>query len=254
MAGKLEGRVAIITGSGSGMGKAIASLYASEGAIVMIADFNESAINETVKEITDAGGKASGFVADMSKENDIIDLVQATVERYDHVDILVNNAGILDNFRTVTNTSTNDWNRVLAVNLNGPYMASREVINVMLDQPDGGVIINTASVGGLFGVRGGAAYTASKHGIIGLTQNIAGTYGIYNNIRANAIAPGGVETNLTNTIKDPDELGMKAISALGPSPMGKPEEIAKVALFLASDDSSFVNGAVVTVDGGLTAS
>ncbi len=133
MAGKLEGRVAIITGSGSGMGKAIASLYASEGAIVMIADFNEAAINETVKEITDAGGKASGFVADMSKENDIIDLVQATVERYDHVNILVNNAGILDNFRTVTNTSTNDWNRVLAVNLNGPYMASREAINVMLD-------------------------------------------------------------------------------------------------------------------------
>ncbi|MFZ2588023.1 SDR family NAD(P)-dependent oxidoreductase, partial [Paucilactobacillus nenjiangensis] len=92
MAVKLEGRVAIITGSGSGMGKASASLYASEGAIVMIADFNEAAINETVKEITDAGGKASGFVADMSKENDIIDLVQATVERYDHVNILVNNA------------------------------------------------------------------------------------------------------------------------------------------------------------------
>ncbi len=106
----------------------------------------------------------------------------------------------------------------------------------------------------MFGVRGGAAYTASKHGIVGLTQNIAATYGRYKNIRANAIAPGGVETNLTKAIKDPDELGMKAISALGAAPMGKPDDIAKVALFLASDDSSFVNGAVVTVDGGWTAS
>lgn len=254
MAGKLDGKVAIVTGSASGMGKAIAELYAQEGATVIVADLKQTAIDAVVDEINNAGGDASGFVADMSKENDIIDLVENVVEKYSHIDILVNNAGVMDNFVTVGNLDTDKWNKILAINLTGPTIASREVINVMLNQPDGGAIINVASVGGLFGARCGAAYIASKHGLIGITKNIAATYGRFKNIRANAIAPGGVKTNIGNTITEPDQLGLQAIGAAGESPMGDPADIAQVALLLGSDDAKFVNGTTITADGGWTAS
>lgn len=123
----------------------------------------------------------------------------------------------------------------------------------MDSQENGGVIINNASVGGLFGTRGGAAYVASKHGLVGLTKNIASTHGTLGKIRCNAIAPGAVATNIGATITSPNELGFKAIQGAGEAPTGQPEEIAQVALFLGSDDSSFVNGLVVTADGGWTA-
>ncbi len=145
------------------------------------------------------------------------------------------------------------WDRVIAVNLTGPMKLARAAINIMDKQKTGGVIINNASVGGLFGTRGGASYVASKHALIGLTKNIAATYGTFNKIRANAIAPGGVNTNIGATITAPSELGMRAIQGAGDAPMGEPEQIAKVALFLASDDSSFVNGDVLKADGGWTA-
>ena len=125
----------------------------------------------------------------------------------------------------------------------------------METQENGGVIINNASIGGLFGARGGAAYVSSKHGLLGMTKNIAATYGMHGKIRANAIAPGGVATNIQTTITEPHELGSKAIGSIGggSAPIGQSEEIAEVALFLASDASSFVNGTVITADGGWTA-
>ncbi|KIS03306.1 glucose 1-dehydrogenase [Paucilactobacillus wasatchensis] len=253
MTGKLDNKVAIVTGAGSGMGKAIAELFARQGASVVIADINADSLSAVVSEIEAKGGNAFQVVTDMSKETDVISMVKETVDHYNKLDILVNNAGIMDNFKTVGNVSDELWQKVLAINLTGPFIASREAINVMKNQENGGVIVNNASIGGLFGARGGAAYSTAKHGLIGLTKNIGATYGVFGNVRANAIAPGAVATNIGASITEPDELGMKALAAAGEGPTGQPEQIAQLALFLASDESSFVNGEVITADGGWTA-
>lgn len=250
---RLENKTAIITGAASGMGEAMAKLYAKEGANVVIADINVEAINDVLKEIHEQGGSAIGVKANIADENDIVHLVKETVNHFGSLDILVNNAGIMDNFNTAGDVTNELWEKIIAVNLTGPFKLMRESIRVMNDQDNGGVIINNASVGGLFGSRGGAAYVASKHALIGLTKNIAATYGTYGKIRANAIAPGGVYTAILNSIKDPHELGFKALQDAGYSPMADPSLIAEVALFLASDSSAFVNGDVITADGGWTA-
>ncbi|MEQ2525464.1 glucose 1-dehydrogenase [Bacillaceae bacterium CLA-AA-H227] len=250
---KLSGRTAIVTGAGSGMGKAIATLYAQEGAKVVVADVNHEAIESVVSEIKNSGGQAIGVVANVAKQEDVDNMVNTAVEEFGSLDILVNNAGIMDNFTPVGDVSDELWERVIAVNLTGPFKAARAAIKVMEEQEKGGVIINNASVGGLFGVRGGAPYIASKHGLVGLTKNMAATYGMHGNIRVNAIAPGGVNTNIQSTITAPHELGLKAIANTGTAPTGEPIQIARVALFLASDDSDFVNGDVIKVDGGWTA-
>ncbi|MYV17638.1 SDR family oxidoreductase [Furfurilactobacillus milii] len=252
---RLANKVAIVTGAGSGMGKAISIAFANEGAKVLVADRQSETLNQTKDEIISNDNIAESIVTDMTNPTDVKKMIQAAVDKFGKLDILVNNAGIMDNFKTVETTTDTLWNQVLAVNLTGPFQACREAITVMKDQPDGGVIINNASIGGLFGARGGAAYTASKHGLIGVTENIAATYGTFGNIRANAIAPGGVATNIGSSLTDPDPLGGRAIAASGANeaPMGQPEQIANVALFLASDESSFVNGDVVKADGGWTA-
>ena len=248
---RLKGKVAIVTGAGAGMGKSIAILFAAEGAKVIVSDIQQQAINTAVAEIQATGGSATGVVANVAKEEEVQQLIDKAVQEYGSLDILVNNAGIMDNFIPVGEVSNEQWNNVLGVNLNGPFYASRAAIPIMLNQGKG-VIINNASVGGLFGARGGASYVTSKHGLIGLTKNIAATYGT-KGIRANAIAPGGVNTNISSSITAPHPLGLEAIARVGQSPMGEPEQIAHVALFLASDDSSFVNGVTVTADGGWTA-
>lgn len=248
---KLQDKVAIITGAGSGMGRAIAILFAAEGAKVIVADINQESIDAVVAKITEAGGSAKGIVVNISKETDAQHMVDTAVNTYGSCNILVNNAGVMDNFVPVAELKNELWERVIGVNLNGPFYASRAALQVMLKQGKG-IIVNIASVGGLFGARGGAAYVTSKHGVIGLTKNIAATYGPQG-IRANAIAPGGVNTNIGNSITEPSPIGLAAIGRVGQAPMGEAEEIAHVALFLASDESSFVNGAVIVADGGWTA-
>ncbi|QUP88532.1 glucose 1-dehydrogenase [Exiguobacterium sp. PFWT01] len=250
---KLSEKTAIVTGAGSGMGRAIAKLFAQEGARVVAFDLNEDAVQAVVDEIKAAGGEALGIAGNVTNQTDIDNLVGTAKDTFGSVDILVNNAGIMDNFLTVGEVTDELWDKVLGVNLTGPMKLSRAAIQVMEKQNRGGVIINNASVGGLFGTRGGAAYVASKHALIGLTKNIAATHGTLGKIRANAIAPGGVNTNIGSTITAPSELGMRAIQGTGEAPMGEPEQIANVALFLASDDSSFVNGDVLKADGGWTA-
>ena len=250
---KLSGRTAIVTGAGSGMGRAIAKLFAQEGARVVAFDLNSDTVDAIVAEIKDLGGEVVGVTGDIINQADVDQIVDITMRTFGSIDILVNNAGIMDNFMTAGEVTDELWDRVLGVNLTGPMKLARATIQIMGKQQTGGVIINNSSVGGLFGSRGGAAYVASKHALIGLTKNIAATYGTLGNIRANAIAPGGVNTNIGSTITAPSELGMRAIHGAGETPMGEPEQIASVALFLASDDSSFVNGAVLKADGGWTA-
>ncbi len=250
---KLSGKTALVTGAGSGMGRAIAKLFAEEGARIVAVDMNGDTVEAVVLEIKASGGEAVGVSGNVTKQEDIDKMIDTATSTFGSLDILVNNAGIMDNFLTVGEVTDEVWDRVLAVNLTGPMKLARAAIQIMDKQESGGVIINNASVGGLFGTRGGASYVASKHALIGLTKNIAATYGTFNKIRANAIAPGGVNTNIGATITAPSELGMRAIQGAGEAPIGEPEQIAKVALFLASDDSSFVNGDVLKADGGWTA-
>jgi NAD(P)-dependent dehydrogenase (short-subunit alcohol dehydrogenase family) len=252
---KLQNKVAVVTGAASGMGKAIVTLFAAEGAKVVAADLNAEGLQAVVDQIKAKGGTAIAVPTNVTKEEDIENMINTAVKTYGKLDILVNNAGIMDNFVTVGNLQNDLWNRVLAINLTAPMMASRLALNIMKEQATGGAIINTASVGGLFGTRGGASYVASKHGLVGLTKNIAATYGQFG-IRCNAIAPGGVNTNIGATITAPDMLGLEALTkgaASDHAPSGEPEQIAQVALFLVSDDASFVNGITLVADGGWTA-
>lgn len=249
---KLEGKAALVTGAGSGIGAAIAQRFAREGARVVVADVVEERAEAVVQAIGASGGTASAFVGDVASPEDVARMVRAAVERFGRLDILCNNAGIMDRMAPVTETPLDLWERVLQVNLTGPFLACREALPVMLAQ-GGGVIVNIASVGGLFGGRAGAAYTASKHGLVGLTKNVAFMYATQN-IRCNAICPGPVQTGI-GLGGEPSQHGLSRMQ-LGMGLMtriAQPDEIAGVALFLASDDASFVNGAVLVADGGWTA-
>ena len=180
----LEGKVAIITGAGSGVGRATANLFAKNGSAVVVVDLLPDRVDEVVAEIKSSGGKATGMVVDLSARTEVDRMVDETLKSSGRVDILHNNAGIMDAVRHVADTPDEVWERVMDVNLNAPFRASRRVIPSMLKQ-GGGVIINTSSVAGVFGGMAGAAYKVSKHGLIGLTQNIAAFYGT-KGIRCNA--------------------------------------------------------------------
>jgi len=249
---RLLNKVALITGAGSGIGEAIAKLFSQEGAQIIASDIDAAALDRVVMEINQGGGTAIGIRADISKADEVNNLVDSGVKAFGKLDILVNNAGIMDNFVPVADLDEELWDKVLGVNLKGSFLTSKAALKLMLAQKKG-VIINVSSVGGLFGVRGGAAYVVSKHGLIGLTKNIAAVYHDQG-IRCVAIAPGGVRTNIGKTINNPHQLGLEKLNkGVGPAPMGEPEQIAALAAFLAADEASFVNGAVVVADGGWTA-
>jgi NAD(P)-dependent dehydrogenase (short-subunit alcohol dehydrogenase family) len=250
---KLQNKVAVVTGAGSGMGKAIATLFAREGAKVIAADINLDTLNEVVSGITTGGGTASAVIANVTKEIDIQNMIDTAVKTYGTIDILVNNAGIMDNFVPAGELTDALWEKVFAVNVTGPMRAIRKALPIFIKQGSG-VIINIASAGGLLGSRAGASYTASKHAVVGLTKNVGFQYAKLG-IRCNAIAPGAVNTNIGTTIYDPSKFGMeRAMAGISLNPrVGEPEEIARVALFLACDDSSFINGTIITADAGWTA-
>ncbi|ACL20673.1 short-chain dehydrogenase/reductase SDR [Desulfitobacterium hafniense DCB-2] len=250
---RLMNKVAIVTGAASGMGKSIALLYAKEGAKVVVSDLNLEGAHKVAEEITSAGGTALAIKTNVAVEEDIQALVDTAVSTYGTVDIFVNNAGIMDNFEPAADIEDKNWERIFAVNTTSVMRATRKVLPIFLEKSSG-VIVNVASAGGLNGARAGATYTASKHAVIGFTKNTGFMYA-QQGIRCNAIAPGAVETNIGSTITDPHKFGSaRAYAGMATNPrMGKPEEIAQVALFLAAEESSFVNGAVIVADGGWSA-
>jgi NAD(P)-dependent dehydrogenase (short-subunit alcohol dehydrogenase family) len=250
---KIQNKVAVITGAGSGMGKAIALLYAREGAKVIAADINLDTVNTVVAEIVAERGIAKAIIANVAKEKDVQNMIDEAIGTYGTLDILVNNAGIMDNFVPAAAITDELWEKVFAVNVTGPMRAIRKALPIFVEKKSG-IIINIASAGGLMGSRAGAAYTASKHAVVGLTKNVGFQYAKLG-IRCNAIAPGGVNTNIGATINNPNKFGMeRAMAGINLNPrVGEPEEIAKIALFLACDDSSLINGAIITADAGWTA-
>ena len=250
---KLEGKVALITGAGSGMRKATALLFAREGAKIAAVDVNQESAAETAAEIERNGGQAIAIRADVSTEADASQMVEATRRGFGTPGVLFNNAGIEGESAFVGKMTAEAFDRVIAINLRGVFLGMKYVLPHMVDA-GGGSIINQASIAGLVGMRGGAAYCAAKAGVIAMTRVAALEYARYN-VRVNCIGPGGIETAMAKRIRrgaEPDPKAIRRISVLGR--MGQPEEIANMALFLASSESSFATGAPFVVDGGWTIS
>jgi NAD(P)-dependent dehydrogenase (short-subunit alcohol dehydrogenase family) len=245
--GNLEGKVVIVTGAGSGIGLEMARRFAEVGASVVAADMSE----EGLKRAEEVEG-VSIVRANVSSAEDVEGMIGAAIERHGTLDVLVNNAGILDRFFPAAEMPDELWERVLRVNLTGPFLATKRAIPPMLED-GGGIIINIASIGGLRGGAAGAAYIASKHGLIGLTKNTAANYAA-DGVRCIAICPGGVDTGITPG-GEPSQRGYATLNRILPAMMrlASPAEIANVALFCASDEASFLNGAVIVADGGWTA-
>lgn len=249
--GRLAGRAALVTGAGSGIGKAIAITYAREGARVIASDINEDAANAVAAQIEDSGGEAKPLRTDTADENDVRSAIEATVSAWGKIDVLVNNAGIGGPQYT--------WEQVIAVNESGVYYGCLHGLQRMIEQGGGGAIVNMSSMMGITGTTnpigpGGAgyAYHASKHAVIGLTRQF-GLDGAPHNVRVNAICPGWIDTPLIGVIKDAQPLLDWTVQGTPMGRLGRPEEIAAAALFLASDDSSFMTATYVVVDGGWTA-
>ena len=251
----LANKTAVITGAGSGMGKAMTEVFLKEGCNVLAADIHTNRMNALEKEIGPAQGKLSTLVINMADEADIEKMIHTAIQVFGGIDILINNAGIMDHFAPVGELDNAMWEKVMKVNVDGPLKAMRSVIPHFLKKSKG-VIINIASIGGIQGARAGAAYTASKHALIGLTKNTGYMYS-KSGIRCNAIAPGAVTTNIGDTIdmgKITPLVNDRIMAGMVLNPRtANASEIAGVALFLASDAASFVNGAVITADGGWTA-
>jgi NAD(P)-dependent dehydrogenase (short-subunit alcohol dehydrogenase family) len=227
----------------------MANLFAAQGASVTAVDVISSRVDEVVREISRPGRLVAGMVQDLSTRSGPEIMIDEVVKKQGRIDILCNNAGIMDAAKPVDETSDELWEKVMSTNLGAAFRASRRSIPVMIEH-GGGVILNTASVAGLFGGRAGAAYTVSKHGLIGLTKSTAVSYGS-KGIRCNAMVLGAVKTAI-GLGGEPSPLGyenLKKTMATMPR-MAEPMEIAKLALFLVSDESSFVNGSCVTIDAG----
>ena len=249
---RLQDKVAIVTGAASGMGKAIAEGYAKEGAKVVVSDMNLEGAKAVADAITANGGTAFAIDTNVTKDEDLQRLFDETIAQYGKLDVLVNNAGIMDGFEPVNEVQDARWDMIFAVNTTAVMKSMRIATDLFLKQGHG-VIVNNISAGGLYGGRAGAAYTASKHAVVGLTKNTAFMFAD-KGICCNGIAPGAVMTNISASMTNVSQYGVgKQQLGMGLNPrVGQPEEIANLAIFLASDEASFINGVVVTADGGWT--
>lgn len=251
---RFDNRVAVVTGAASGIGRALVTQFVAEGAAVVAVDIAEEALQQVVAEWQAQGGRATACVANIAVDADVERMLNTAIASYGQLDILCNNAGIMDRMTPAADVPLDLWERVLAVNLTGPFLACRRAIPLML-QRGGGSIVNTASEAGFRGGAAGTPYTVSKHGVVGLTRSIAFHYGDQG-IRCNAVAPGGVETAI-GVGGMPHEAGltrvMGAIKGIVGSFAAKPEQIASVIAFLASDEASNVNGVILPADHGWSA-
>lgn len=251
---RLQGKVAIVTGGGAGMGRAVAEGYAHEGAAVVIAEIDARRGAETVETILSFGGDALHTATDVSDRRDVEAMVQATIDRYGRIDVLYNNAGVqmIGKDARAHELSDEVWERTIAVNLRGPWLTSRSVIPHMLRQ-GGGSIIHVGSPTGWLGCAPGyTAYSASKGGLIGLTRIMAADYG-RDNIRVNLLVPGTTETPLIQDVLLQEGARQRLAAAIPLRRIGAPEDVVGLAVFLASDEARFCTGGVFTIDGGMSA-
>ena len=253
--GRLDGKVAVITGSASGIGRATAVIFAREGAKLVLADVNEEGLNETLRQVKGAGGDVVTRITDVAVEEDVRQLVELAIQTYSQIDILCNNAGISGGLSKLEEQDMGEWRTVFGVNVMGAVFGIKHVARHMQERRYG-AIVNTASVAGIRSGAGGNAYSASKAALINLTQTAACDLGGYN-VRVNAVCPGLIETGMTKPVFDyarekgkEEKLGYRCELRR----YGEPEEVARAILFLASDEASYITGQALPVDGGNTAS
>ena len=249
---RFEGKVALVTGGGSGIGRATSLAFANEGAKVVIDDINVEGGEETLAMVKSAGGEAVFVKANVSKAAEVEAMVQKAIDTYGRLDCAYNNAGVGEPLKRVHKTSEDNWDRVMATNLKGVYLCMKYEIPHMLKQGKG-AIVNTSSLAGLKGLSGQAAYVASKHGVVGLTKSAAIEYATLG-IRINCICPGVINTPLiAPNMKDRPHVEKGYIDMEPIGRLGKPEEIASAVLWLCSDEASFAIGSIFSVDGGVVA-
>lgn len=249
---RFEGKCVVVTGASSGMGRKIALDFAKEGATVIAVARRLERLEEIAKEAEGFAGKILPYQGDISLEEVNNGMIDYAVKKCGKLDVLVNNDGIMDEFTPIGELTNELFNKVMAVNLNGPIYAMRKAVQVMLEQETKGNIVNIASIGGVCGARAGVAYTASKHAIVGATKNTAYMYA--GKIRCNVVCPGGVETEVMNSQTNISQFGVGRIMAgLDTSiPAGKVEDISTAVLYIASDDAKFMTGAEIVIDGGVS--
>jgi len=252
MAELTKDKVALVTGAGSGIGRAAAWIFAREGAKVAAADVNRASAEETVGMIREAGGEAFGLQADVSKAAEVEAMVDAVVGTYGRLDCAFNNAGIEGALASTTDYTEADWAPVIAVNLTGVWLCMKYEIPRLLET-GGGAIVNTSSAAGLLGAPRMPAYVASKHGVVGLTKTAALEYA-KSGVRVNAVCPGVIDTSMVGRLKERRPRMFEKIVRGEPiGRIGQPEEIAETAVWLCSDAASFVTGHAMSVDGGIVA-
>jgi len=247
-----EDRIVLVTGAASGIGRATALAFAGRGAVVIVSDITEAAGEETVQQIEQAGGQAQFIKADVAQVAEVLAMVQTISQTYGRLDFAINNAGIGGRGANVADYTLEDWQQVIDINLNGVFYCMKYELQQMVKQ-NGGTIVNTASVAGLRGLANSSAYSASKHGVIGLTKSAALEYARHN-IRVNAVCPVFTRTPLFDKLfESRPDYEEKLLRNIPLRRYGQPDDIAGVITWLCSDDAGFVTGLAVPIDGGLTA-
>jgi NAD(P)-dependent dehydrogenase (short-subunit alcohol dehydrogenase family) len=249
--GRYAGKVAFLTGAANGIGRATALAFAREGASVVVADVSEKGNQETARMIKDLGGHALAVACDVSRNEDVQRALNTTIQTFGRLDFAFNNAGIEYAIKPAADVTEEEWNRIIDIDLRGVFLCMKHEIPLMLKQ-GGGAIVNTSSGAGIKGFKGGAAYVAAKHGVVGLTKAAALDYA-KSNIRINAVCPGIIDTPMMDRFSGGTAEGRQDVIAQEPvGRMGTPDEIAATVVWLCSDAASFVVGHAMVVDGGQT--
>lgn len=249
--GNFTGKVAFVTGAANGIGRATALAFARQGANVVVADISEQGNQETARMIEELGGRAITVKCNVTQAEDVKAALDKTIETFGRLDFAFNNAGMEQKNAATAEIEAQEWDRIVDINLRGVFLCMKYEIPLLLKQ-GGGAIVNTSSGAGVIGIKGGAAYTAAKHGVIGLTKSAALDYAAQN-IRVNAVAPGYIDTPMMDRFTGGTSKGREQVISEEPiGRMGKPEEIADAVVWLCSDAAAFVVGHALVVDGGQT--